>query len=76
MGTPLASLTNLTKLNFCLNNIGGITPLKGLTKLHSLDLGNTSLGRKRCDFEFEKATRAVSRRHASMERSDYVFEDP
>jgi len=34
---------------------------------------DVSLGRKQCDFEFGKATKAVSRRHASLAREGGVY---
>ena len=34
---------------------------------------DASVGYKQCDFEFDKSTRAVSRRHASIERTAYGY---
>ena len=35
---------------------------------------DVSVGRKQCDFEFDKATKAVSRRHASIENTRQGYE--
>ena len=35
---------------------------------------DVSLGRKQCDFEFDKATKAVSRRHAALARASRGYE--
>lgn len=52
-----------------LSGLPEIIPIKPKGQLFVIGRYDASVGRKQCDFEFEKTTRAISRRHASIERT-------
>ena len=56
------------------NSLPNIIPLVFREPSFTIGRFDTSIGRKQCDFEFERATKAVSRRHAVIEQLESVHE--
>lgn len=55
------------------NNLPNIIPLIFREQPFVIGRFDISIGRKQCDFEFERTTKAVSRRHAAIERLSSGF---
>ena len=60
-----------------LNGLPDVIPLRYQGVSFTIGRFDVSVGRKQCDFEFSKETKAVSRRHASIEHTfqGYVVKD-
>jgi len=50
-----------------------IIPLVFNSQLFTIGRFDVSLGQKQCDFEFDRSTKAVSRKHAIIERLQYGY---